>query len=257
MRIEGVAVVTGGASGIGEACCRELAARGAQVVGLDRDEARAQALAGEIGARAYAGDVGDDEALARVTARIEAEVGPVAVLVNCAGILQPPLRPADLPMALYDEVMRIDLRGTYLACALFGERMAARRAGAIVNIASITALRSVPLHAYAPAKAAVVATTECLAAEWGPAGVRVNCVSPGFTRTPALQAAIDRGERDVALLERTAAMGRLVETREVAQAVAFLCSPLASAITGVNLPVECGWLAATTWASHGGLRGPG
>jgi NAD(P)-dependent dehydrogenase (short-subunit alcohol dehydrogenase family) len=86
--------------------------------------------------------------------------------------------------------------------------------------------------------------------------VRVNCVSPGFTRTPALQAAIDKGERDVALLEKTAAMGRLVETREVAQAVAFLCSPLASAITGVNLPVECGWLAATTWASHGGLRGP-
>jgi NAD(P)-dependent dehydrogenase (short-subunit alcohol dehydrogenase family) len=256
MRVEGVAVVTGGASGIGEACCRELAARGAQVVVLDRDEARARALAREIGARAYAGDVGEEHGLRRVAARIEAEVGPVAILVNCAGILQPPLRPADLPMTLYDEVMRIDLRGTYLACALFGERMAARRAGAIVNIASITALRSVPLHAYAPAKAAVVATTECLAAEWGPAGVRVNCVSPGFTRTPALQAAIDRGERDVALLERTAAMGRLVETREVAQAVAFLCSPLASAITGVNLPVECGWLAATTWASHGGLRGP-
>lgn len=256
MKLDGVVVVTGGGSGIGEACCREFAARGARVVALDRDESRARAVAQTIGGRAYAADVTDDASLDAVAARIEAEVGPVAHLVNCAGVLQPPLRPAALPMRLYDEVMAIDLRGTYRACVAFGAAMVARRAGAIVNIASITAMRSVPLHAYAPAKAAVVATTECLAAEWGPAGVRVNCVSPGFTRTPALQAAIDAGERDVALLEKTAAMGRLVETREVAQAVAFLCSPLASAITGVNLPVECGWLAATTWASHGGLRGP-
>ncbi|QLP96674.1 MAG: SDR family oxidoreductase [Rhodoblastus sp.] len=256
MRVEGVAVVTGGASGIGEACCRELTARGARVVALDRDAAKAQALAQEIGARAYVVDVADEEALARVAARVEAEVGPVATLVNCAGVLQPPLRPSELPMALYDEVVRIDQRGTYLACVLFGRRMVERRAGAIVNIASITAMRSVPLHAYAPAKAAVVATTECLAAEWGPAGVRVNVVSPGFTRTPALQAAIDKGERDATALARTAALGRMVEPAEVAQAVAFLCSPLAAAITGVNLPVECGWLAATSWASHGGLRAP-
>jgi len=256
VRVEGVAVVTGGASGIGAACSRELAARGARVVIIGRDAEKARGFAQEIGGLAYACDVAEEGDVERIAATIEAEVGPVAVLVNSAGVLQRPMRPFDLPMQSYDEVMRIDLRGVYLCCRAFGRAMVARRAGAIVNIASIAGMRAVPQHAYAPAKAAVIATTECLAAEWGPAGVRVNAVSPGFTRTPALQAAIDKGERDASLLAKTAALGRMVEPGEVAAAVAFLCSPLASAITGVNLPVECGWLAATTWASHGGLRPP-
>lgn len=114
-----------------------------------------------------------------------------------------------------------------------------------------------PLHAYAPAKAAVISITECLAAEWGPAGVRVNAVSPGYTRTPALQAAIDKGEREVSLLEKNAALGRLVEPKEIAKVVAFLLSAEASAISGANVPVDCGWLAATPWNTYGGLRPPG
>jgi NAD(P)-dependent dehydrogenase (short-subunit alcohol dehydrogenase family) len=114
-----------------------------------------------------------------------------------------------------------------------------------------------PLHAYGPAKAAVISMTECLAAEWGPAQVRVNCVSPGYTRTPALQTAIDRGERDPSALADNSALGRLVEPTEIARAVAFLCSPLAAAITGVNLPVDCGWLVAPSWHTYGGLRAPG
>jgi NAD(P)-dependent dehydrogenase (short-subunit alcohol dehydrogenase family) len=132
--------------------------------------------------------------------------------------------------------------------------MADRGHGAIVNIASIVASRSVPLHAYAPAKAAVVAITECLAAEWGPAGIRVNAVSPGHTLTPALQDAIDKGERDVATLERNNALGRMVQPVEVACAVAFLASSDAGAITGINLPVDCGWLVTGSWHSYGGLR---
>ena len=115
-------------------------------------------------------------------------------------------------------------------------------------------MRSMPLHAYAPAKAAVIAITECLAAEWGPAQVRVNAVSPGYTRTPPLQAAIERGERDVSALAGNAALGRLVEPDEVARVVAFLAGPEASAITGVNLPVDCGWLLAPSWHTYGGLR---
>jgi NAD(P)-dependent dehydrogenase (short-subunit alcohol dehydrogenase family) len=139
---------------------------------------------------------------------------------------------------------------------IFGLLMVARRRGSIVNIASVAGMRSMPLHSYAPAKAAVIAMTECLAAEWGPAQVRVNAVSPGYTRTPALQGAIDKGERDASTLERSAALGRMVEPVDIARAVAFLVGPEASSITGVNLPVDCGWLVAGSWSSYGGLRQP-
>jgi NAD(P)-dependent dehydrogenase (short-subunit alcohol dehydrogenase family) len=257
MKIEGIAVVTGGASGIGAACCRELAASGASVVVVDRDLDRAQSVANEIGGRAWRADVGDEAATNDCARAIEEEIGPVEILVNSAGILQTPVRPTELAMTLYDEVVRIDQRGTYVACVAFGRHMASRRRGAIINIASIAGMRSMPLHAYAPAKAAVIATTQCLAAEWGPAQVRVNCVSPGYTRTPALQAAIDRGERDPSALAENSALGRLVEPMEIARVVAFLASPLASAVTGANVPVDCGWLVAPSWRTYGGLREPG
>lgn len=251
--LSGVAVVTGGASGIGAACCRELAARGARIALLDRDE-RVHAVAREVNGRAWIVDVADDAAMERCADSIEAELGPVEILVNSAGVIQVPLSPDRLSMTIWDEVVRVDQRGTYVAAVVFGTRMAARRHGSIVNIASIAGMRSMPLHAYAPAKAAVIAMTECLAAEWGPVQVRVNAVSPGYTRTPALQAAIDKGERDVSSLERNAALGRLVEPAEIARAVAFLASADAEAITGANLPVDCGWLAAESWHTYGGLR---
>jgi NAD(P)-dependent dehydrogenase (short-subunit alcohol dehydrogenase family) len=251
--LSGVATVTGGASGIGAACARELAARGAQIVLLDRDE-RVHEVAREVNGRAFIADVTDDDAMERTADQIEIEVGPVEMLVNSAGIIQQPLPPDQLSMQVWDEVVRVDQRGTYLTSVVFGKRMATRRHGSIVNIASIVGSRSAPLHAYAPAKAAVIAITECLAAEWGPAGIRVNAVSPGYTRTPALQAAIDKGERDISTLERNAALGRMVEPVEVARAVAFLASPDAAAITGVNLPVDCGWLVTGSWHSYGGLR---
>jgi NAD(P)-dependent dehydrogenase (short-subunit alcohol dehydrogenase family) len=251
-----VAVVTGGASGIGAACCRVLAARIAKVAVLDRDGERGREVARTIDGKAWAVDVADEAALEAVARDVESELGPVEILVNSAGIIQVPLRPAELSMAAWDEVVRVDQRGTYLASVVFARRMLSRRRGSIVNIASIAGMRAMPLHAYAPAKAAVISMTACLAAEWGPSGLRVNAVSPGYTRTPALQDAIDKGERDVSLLARNAALGRLVEPEEVAKAVAFLTSPEASAITGVNLPVDCGWLAATPWNTYGGLRPP-
>jgi NAD(P)-dependent dehydrogenase (short-subunit alcohol dehydrogenase family) len=253
MAILGLAVVTGGASGIGAACCRELARQGARIAVLDRDE-RAQIIARELGARAWIVDVADETALARCADELEAELGPAEVLVNSAGVIQVPLPPHRLSMTNWDEVVRVDQRGTYLAAMVFGTRMAARRRGSIVNIASVAGMRSMPLHAYAPAKAAVIAITECLAAEWGPAQVRVNSVSPGYTRTPALQGAIDKGERDVSALENNSALGRLVEPEEIARAVAFLAGPDAAAITGVNLPVDCGWLVAGSWHTYGGLH---
>ena len=251
--VKGVAVVTGGASGIGAACCRELAERGARIVVLDRDE-RAHAVAREVNGRGWIADVADEPAMQRCAAAIEAEIGPVEMLVNSAGVIQVPVSPDRLSMANWDEIVRVDQRGTYVASVVFGTRMAARRRGSIVNIASIAGMRSMPLHSYAPAKAAVISMTECLAAEWGRAGVRVNAVSPGYTRTPALQDAIDKGERDVSRLEDNSALGRMVEPGDIARAVAFLSSDDAAAITGVNLPVDCGWLVAGSWHTYGGLR---
>lgn len=256
-QLSGVAVVTGGASGIGAACVRVLAARGATIAVLDRDEGKAAPIAREVGGKAYAADVGVEETVAAAADRIEREMGPVTLLVNSAGIIQVPVRPGDLDMKTYDDIVRVDQRGTWVASVAFAKAMLQRRAGVIVNIASIAGMRAMPLHAYAPAKAAVISMTECLAAEWGPSGIRVVSVSPGYTRTPALQGAIDKGERDVSLLEKNAALQRLVEPDEIANVVAFLASREASAMTGVNVPVDCGWLAATPWNTYGGLRNQG
>jgi len=253
-RIDGVAVVTGGASGIGEACCRLLAEAGASVIVLDRDEARANAVATEVTGKPWIADVGDDKALEDCAGAIEAAVGPVNVLVNSAGVTQVPESPEQLPMSSWDNVVRIDQRGTYVASVAFGRRMAQRGHGCIINIASVAGMRSMPLHAYAPAKAAVIAMTECLAAEWGRSGVRVNAVSPGYTLTPLLQAAIDKGERDVSRINENSALGRMVSPEEVARAVCFLASENASAITGANLPVDCGWLITPPWHTYGGVR---
>ena len=247
-------VVTGGASGIGQACCRALTQDGWQVVILDANAQEAEKYAAEIGAAWYATDVSDDLAMQATAATIEATLGPVTALVNSAGIVQHPRPPEKLPMAEYDRVVAIDQRGTYVSCVAFGQHMARRGHGAIVSVASIVGMRSVPLHAYAPAKAAVIAMTECLAGEWGPAGVRVNCVSPGYTLTKRVAAQIEMGERDAELLKRNAALQRLVHPEEVADAVMFLLSERASAITGVNLPVDCGWLLAPSWSTYGGLR---
>lgn len=248
-----IAVVTGGASGIGEACCRVLAARGARVVVADVDEKGARNVAAAIDGVPLALDVGSAESCEAAAARCEAEVGAVDVLVTSAGVIQRPLRPEALSLEDVDRVVAIDQRGTYLSCVAFGRRMANRGRGAIVTIASIAGMRSMPLHAYAPAKAAVISMTECLAAEWGGSGVRVNCVSPGYTLTPALQAAIEKGERDVSTLAANSALGRLVKPDEIARAVAFLASDEASAISGVNLPVDAGWLVAPSWHTYGGL----
>jgi NAD(P)-dependent dehydrogenase (short-subunit alcohol dehydrogenase family) len=250
-----IVAVTGGASGIGRACCEVLAAKGWKVAVLDIDGEGAQRVAKAIGGSAGTLDVGDEVAVEATAAKLERDVGPVYGLVNCAGILAAPVPPEQLPIAEWDRVVRVNQRGTYVACVAFGLKMAARGEGSIINIASINAFRSMPFHGYAPTKAAIVSITLNLATEWGPRGVRVNAVSPGFTRSPALQAKIDSGERDVGAIERATALGRLMEPEDSAYAVAFLLSDEASGITGANLPVEGGWLAMPSWQSYPGIRG--
>jgi len=255
MRFDGKrAVITGGASGIGAACAKFLAERGAHIVIADRNLEAAQAIAKELKGVAIAMDVGDDASVENAAEHIETHIGPVDILVNSAGVLQRTLPPGELTMKEWDFVTRIDLRGTYLCCAAFGTRMAARGKGVIVNIASVAGMGSAPLHAYAPAKAGVINLTEGLAGEWGPRGVRVNAVSPGFTTTPALERGFATHTLQADTLVRSAALGRLVEPREIAAAVGFLVSNLASAVTGVNLTVDAGYRAALPWTSYGGLR---
>jgi NAD(P)-dependent dehydrogenase (short-subunit alcohol dehydrogenase family) len=254
--LSGLAVVTGGSSGIGEGCARGLHERGATIAILDINPA-GEAVARELGGRFFHCDVGDEKAFEKVAAEVEAAMGPAEYLVNSAGILQKSaMKPRDFPIKAWDDIVRVDQRGTYLSCLYFGERMVARGHGSIVNIASVAGMMSTPLHSYTPAKAAVISMTETLAAEWGRSQVRVNAVSPGVTRTPALDAALKRGDRSLDDLLKVAPLGRLIETSEIANAVAFLLSSEAAAITGVNLPVDCGWVVSDGWHFYGGLRAP-
>jgi NAD(P)-dependent dehydrogenase (short-subunit alcohol dehydrogenase family) len=246
------AAVTGGGRSIGRATAELLLRCGARVVILDRnkDSVRDADKEGLIG-RVL--DVREADAVKNVFGEIEADHGPIDVLVNCAGILQRPAQPEELALDEWDRTVATNLRGTYLCCAAVGSRMAARRSGAIVNIASVLGMAPSPLHAYGPSKAAIISLTQGLAAQWGSRGVRVNAVAPGFTETPPLSLAMASGVLDRSLLARSTALGRLLSAQEVATAVVFLASDLAGPITGITLPVDAGYLAASSWAAFGGL----
>lgn len=251
-----IAVVTGGASGIGEACARLMHERGAKVVIADMNLGQAEAVAKDLGGTAIEMDVRVPEAITEGAKKVEKDVGPADILVTSAGVTQLPVPAEELTVEVWDRMQEVDLRGTWLSAVEFGKPMVKRGKGSIVTIASITASRSVAVHSYAAAKRAVTSITESLAADWGRSGVRVNCVSPGFTLTPLLKSLIERKERDDANMKGDTALGRLVEPSEIASSVAFLASDEAAAITGINLNVDCGWLVSTSWHTYGGIRPP-
>lgn len=248
------AAVTGGGSGIGEACARALSAAGARVAVIDLNLADAQRVAGEIGALAFSADISDAESIEACAAAVDAALGPVTVLIASAGIAQPARPPETLKQSTWDKIVSVDLRGAWLTCVAFGGRMARAGRGSIVNIGSVAGSAGTPLHAYGPAKAGVLAMTTNLAVEWGRSGVRVNAVSPSHTLTPFVKDAIESGRRDLAELTDNTALGRVITPDEVAAAALFLASDAASAITGINLPVDAGWLSVGGWHSYGGVR---
>ena len=131
-------------------------------------------------------------------------------------------------------------------------------AAAVVNISSTIGSPLVKPGnvVYGLTKASLEYFTRAAAHELSVYGIRVNCVSPGYTLTPLLKSLIERKERDPTNMKGDTAMGRLVESNEIAQTVAFLASDEASAITGVNIPVDCGWLVGTSWHTYGGMRPP-
>lgn len=249
-----IAVVIGGANGIGAACCRVMHARGWAIVIADRDIAAGETLAEALGGTAHTLDVTDIDAIEALAERIDRDVGPVTALVVSSGIFQANEPIEQSPADLFDRIMAVNLRGAYHANRVFGARMAARGRGSIVNIASVTGHGSTPLNIYGPGKAAIINLTRSLAGEWGQRGVRVNSVSPGVTLVPRIVERKRSGDRYPPDLDARMALGRCVEPAEVAEVVEFLASGRASGVTGTDLVVDCGWMTGSLWAAYGGLR---
>lgn len=250
-------VVTGGGSGIGRATAKRFGRDGDFVVVADIDEAGARAVAEEIvaaggDATRSVVDVTQDSEVDALAGGVEDKHGGADVLVTCAGLLQNVTSIRNMNMAEHDRIWDVNYRGVYLCCRDFGGRMAERGRGCIVNISSTSAIAAFPLHAYAPAKAAISHLTSILASDLGPHGVRVNAVIPGYVLTEQMQARIDSGYRDPDAMQRQSALGRIVRPEEVADGIHFLCSDAARAITGISMPIDGGWLSCVTYVQHPG-----
>jgi 3-oxoacyl-[acyl-carrier protein] reductase len=238
------ALVTGGASGIGLAIASQLSAAGACVAINDIDPAAAEEAAARIGRGAFAapGDVSDSEAVDTMIAAVQARA-PIDILVNNAGIAQPLVSIGRLNPDDWQRVIDVNLRGAYLVSRAVYGHMKPRKAGVMVNIASITGLVGFPgSHAYGVSKAAIIMLTQTLSCEFARHGIRVNAVAPGLVAAPMLDHMTRDGDRLPELLARVP-LGRLCEPEEIGNSVAFLCSDLATYITGIVLPVDGGWLA--------------
>lgn len=251
-------LVTGGASGIGLAVAQVLAERGSHLVLLDLDEARLAAarerlVACGVQVRTEQADVSRPEQLEALAQRLEQGGVHVQQLVTAAGILQPMREIELLDRADHDRVWEVNYHGTYHCCRVWGEAMRRAGAGSIVTVSSITAQRATPLLAYGPAKAALEALVASLSVSYAGDGVRINAVAPGFTLTEALEAKFSSGQRDPSAILSHIPMQRFVTPAEIGQAVAFLLSGQASAITGISLPVDCGWLAGGAWSTYAPL----
>jgi 3-oxoacyl-[acyl-carrier protein] reductase len=238
-RLDGrVALVTGGARGIGEAISRELARAGARVCVNYRSGAeRAEALAAEIGGLAVQADVADAAAAGSLLERVESELGPLDILVNNAGITRDTLivRMSDED---WDQVLATNLGGVFNTCRAAARGMLRRKSGAIVNLTSVVGLHgNAGQTNYAASKAGIVGLTKSLARELGSRGVRVNAVAPGYVSTELTDGLPDDA-KDAIL--RATPLARLGEPADVAGCVRFLCSDEARFVTGAVVLVDGG-----------------
>jgi len=243
-----VAIVTGGSRGLGRAISAALGAEGVRVA-LNYRQAggRADAVAAEIeaafGSRAIAvaADVADEQDVRRLFDRAEAELGPVDVLVNNAGVW-PTALVRDMSVSQWRRTIDVNLTGPFLTCREAVRRwLAVGRAGRIVNVSSQAAFRgSTTGHAdYAASKAGLVSLTVSLAREVAPGGIAVNAVAPGMMETDMARDALDHG-RDEYL--RRIPLGRIGDPAEIAAVVVFLASPAAGYMTGATVDVTGGML---------------
>jgi NAD(P)-dependent dehydrogenase (short-subunit alcohol dehydrogenase family) len=237
-----VCVVTGGASGIGRGIAVALAAEGALVAILDRDDAtETLALMSEAGSDglAFACDASDEKSVQSACAAIRDRVGDPQVLINNAAMSRAgPLE--TLPLSEWNALLAVNLTGYLIGAQVFGRTMLARGEGALVHVASIGADAPIPgSGAYSVAKAGVAMLSRQLAIEWGPSGVRSNVVHPGLVLTPRTRASY---EPPGATEDRIGVIPsrRIGRPDDIAQAVLFLASPRASYVNGAEVVVDGG-----------------
>jgi NAD(P)-dependent dehydrogenase (short-subunit alcohol dehydrogenase family) len=235
-----VCIVTGGAQGIGEACARRFARDGAKPVIVDVDDARGQALAGELGALYLHCDVGDKAQVDAVVAATMQAHGRIDVLVNNAGIF----KAADfleVTEADFDAVLRVNLKGSFLMGQAVAREMAKVRRGAIVNMSSVNGVLAIPtISSYNVSKGGINQLTRVMALALADKGIRVNAVAPGTIATElAAKAVLTSEEAKARIMSRTP-MKRLGQPAEIADTVAYLASDAASYITGEIVVVDGG-----------------
>ena len=248
MRFDGkIAIVTGGASGIGAAFTRRVHGEGGSVMIADLDAARGTALAEELGERSAfrTVDVADPDALVALADDTVAHFGGIDILYNNAGIGCYGLTP-DLSVEEWRRVVAVNLDATFYGCRAVIPHMRARGGGAIVNTASASGMAAdYGFTAYNAAKAGVINYTRCLAIDHARDGIRANAVCPGPVDTPILTTGVDAFPGLRAEWEAVVPSKRFARPEEIAAVAAFLVSDDASGVTGASIPVDGGLTAHT------------
>ena len=257
-RFEGkVAVVTGGASGIGAATVRRFVEEGARVLVADLQDAKGEALVASLGGRAVYQhtDVSEERDVEAALRRAVSELGRLDCLFNNAGFGGAVGPIESIPVPEYDRTLNVLLRGAFLGMKHAAPRMKAQGGGSIISTASVAGLRGgYAPHLYAAAKAALIQLTRSVALELGESGVRVNCICPGGIATPLLAGPLGGTEEAVQtirpLMAQMQPIRRAGLPEDIANAALWLASDEASFVTGHALVVDGGLTAGVQWSQQ-------